>query len=183
MISLFILVQRFLQFQLLSLPFSSIYCCSFFQELFWISFQWTISYFKGHNKCSWHFYVFKLLLVLCVCSVDLFALHVCDSPCTLFLFSLLFTVGKKVARSAFHNGQWKGHFRRSSSFKVTTTIPLCFIFDPTCTASQCVCLYMFVCVRVGRMARAKLGAKFWRVGDCNLMPLQASALLVPEVLL
>lgn len=43
---------------------------------------------------------------------------------------------------------------------MTTTMPLCFIFDPTCTA-DCVC----VCVCVGGL--------LCRVGDCNLMPLQA----------
>lgn len=154
-------VSFILSFLLYTLFYCRFFLFFFVQELFWISFQWGILqnfiFQRAHNKCSWHFYVFKLLLVLCV-RVCVLCRFVCSLSLSSYICALSPSLGKKG--SVFHNGQWKGHFRRSSSFKVTTTMPLCFIFDPTCTVN---------CVYGGGGSNGLL----CRVGDCNLMPLQA----------
>lgn len=88
MISLFILVLRFLQFQHLSFPFSSIYCCFFFSRVILDKFsmghfgQFHIS--KGTTNAvdiftSLNFYWFY------VCALSICLLFTCAplSPCTL----------------------------------------------------------------------------------------------------
>lgn len=95
MISLFILVLRFLQFQHLSFPFSSIYCCSLFCSRVILD-KFSMGHFgqfhisKGTTNAvdiftSLNFYWFY------VCALSICLLFTCapPSPCTLLCCSSL----------------------------------------------------------------------------------------------